>query len=123
MSHTPITPGHATIYHNGRCATSRQALQLLQKHDYAITIVDYLATPPDRATLQRLIHDSGLSVREVVRSKETLFTELGLNSSDTTDEQLLDAMLQHPILINRPLVVTPKGTRLARPPEVLQEII
>lgn len=113
----------ATIYHNNRCSTSRNALQSLTERGYKVTVIEYLATPPDRATLQKLIADAGLTPAQAIRSKEALFTELGLDAPGTTDEQRLSAMLAHPILINRPFVTTQKGTRLARPASALDEIL
>lgn len=111
------------IYHNPRCGTSRNTLALIRHGGIEPAIIEYLKTPPDRATLQRLIADAGLAVREAVREKETLFGELGLDDPGCTDETLLDAMLAHPILINRPFVVTNLGTRLCRPSEVVLDIL
>ena len=111
------------IYHNPRCGTSRNTLALIRHGGIEPVIIEYLKTPPDRATLQRLIADAGLAVREAVREKETLFGELGLDDPGCTDETLLDAMLAHPILINRPFVVTNLGTRLCRPSEVVLDIL
>jgi arsenate reductase len=112
-----------TIYHNPACGTSRNTLALIRNAGIEPEVIEYLKTPPSRATLSRLIKDAGLSVREALREKEKLFAELGLANASLTDEQLLDAMLAHPILINRPFVVTPAGTRLCRPPELLLEIL
>jgi len=112
-----------TIFHNPRCGTSRNTLAAIRAAGVEPRVVDYLANPPARAELQDMIARAGLSVRDAVRSKEALYTELGLDAPDTTDEALLDAMLAHPILINRPFVVTPKGVRLCRPAEQLQEIL
>ena len=113
----------ATIYHNPGCGTSRNALALLRDAGIEPTIVEYLREPPSRAQLRALIRDAGLSVREALRSKGTLYDELGLANPAHTDDQLLDAMLAHPVLINRPFVVTPLGTRLCRPLERLHEIL
>lgn len=112
-----------TIYHNPTCGTSRNTLALLRERGIEPTVIQYLKTPPDRATLQRLCADSGIGVRGVLREKEALATELGLLDPARSDAELLDAMLAHPVLINRPLVVTPKGTRLCRPKEVVLEIL
>ncbi|AHV92756.1 arsenate reductase (glutaredoxin) [Bordetella holmesii] len=113
----------ATIYHNPRCGTSRTALQALQDAGYAVTVIEYLKTPPSRQTLAGLIRQSGLSVRDAIRSKEPLYQELGLDDPQRSDDDLLDAMVEHPILINRPFVVTEKGARLCRPAEVVQQIL
>lgn len=112
-----------TIYHNPRCSTSRNALQILQDRGYNPKIVEYLKTPPTRDELAALIKRSNLSVREAIRTKEAIYTDLNLGDPELSDEQLLDAMLEHPILINRPFVVTEKGTRLARPLAALDEIL
>lgn len=114
---------HATIYHNPRCGTSRNALQALQDAGYEVTVIEYLKTPPSRQTLAGLIRQSGLSVREAVRAKEPLYAELKLDDESLSDSDLLDAMIENPILINRPFVVTDKGARLCRPADVVQEII
>ncbi|WP_288392420.1 arsenate reductase (glutaredoxin) [uncultured Herbaspirillum sp.] len=111
-----------TIYHNPKCGTSRNVLQGLRDGGVEPTIIEYLKNPPDRATLTGLIAAMGVPAREVVRSKEALYQELGLDDAAVSDEQLIDAMLAHPILINRPIVVTPKGTMLVRPSERLAEI-
>lgn len=113
----------ATIFHNSACGTSRNTLELIRKAGIEPTVVDYLKTPPTRDGLVQLIRDAGLSVREAVRSKESIYTDLGLDNPATTDEQLLDAMLAHPILINRPFVVTDKGTRLCRPAQAVLDIL
>src|SRR5690606_31274362 len=110
-----------TIYHNPRCSTSRNTLERLRAAGREPEIIEYLKTPPTREQLARLIADAGLTPREAVRSKESVYAELGLESA--TDEQLLDAMAEHPILINRPFVVTEKGTRLGRPMEAVDEIL
>lgn len=111
----------STIYHNPRCSTSRKTLDLLRENGIEPTVVQYLKTPPSRAELEKMIRDAGIDVRTAVRKKETLFTELGL--ADASDDELLDAMAEHPILIERPFVVTPKGTRLARPIDAVREIL
>jgi len=112
-----------TIYHNPRCGASRTTLEHLRARGLQPDIILYLETPPDRERLQRLIKDAGLSVREALRTKEPEYAELGLDRPETSDEQLLDAMVAHPILINRPFVVTEKGTRLCRPASVVEEIL
>ncbi|OBH33047.1 arsenate reductase (glutaredoxin) [Mycobacterium sp. E342] len=114
-------PAEAVIYHNPRCSTSRKTLDLLRDNGFEPKIVEYLKTPPSRAELARMIKDSEIDVRTAVRKKESLYAELDL--ADATDDQLLDAMAEHPILIERPFVVTPKGTRLARPVEQVREIL
>jgi arsenate reductase (glutaredoxin) len=111
------------IFHNSRCGTSRTTLGLIRDAGHEPDVVDYLETPPDREQLQQLIARAGLSVREAVRSKEALFGELGLDAPGVGDEALLDAMVAHPILINRPFVVTPKGVRLCRPSDLVNEIL
>lgn len=112
-----------TIYHNPRCGTSRNTLALIRHAGVEPTVIAYLETPPDEATLRRLIQDSGLSVRDIMRTKESLYQELQLDAPQVGDEQLIQAMLTHPILINRPIVVTPKGTRLCRPSEIVLDIL
>jgi arsenate reductase len=112
-----------TIFHNTRCGTSRTTLETIRAAGVEPRVVDYLAQPPSRDELKDLIARAGLSVRDAVRSKEALFAELGLDNPATTDDALLDAMAAHPILINRPFVVTPKGVRLCRPAELVREIL
>ena len=112
-----------TIFHNTRCGTSRTTLDTIRAAGVEPRVVDYLAQPPSRDELKDLIARAGLSVRDAVRSKEALFAELGLDDPATTDDALLDAMVAHPILINRPFVVTPKGVRLCRPAELVREIL
>jgi arsenate reductase len=112
-----------TIYHNPACGTSRNVLALIRNTGEEPTVVEYLKTPPDRATLERLIADMGVPVRDVLREKGTPYDELGLGDSKWSDEQLIDFMLQHPILMNRPIVVTPIATRLCRPSEAVLEIL
>jgi arsenate reductase len=109
------------IYHNPRCSTSRKTLDLLRDNGIEPEVVPYLTTPPTRAELVKLIKDAGIDVRTAVRKREALYTELGL--ADASDDELLDAMAEHPILIERPFVVTPKGTRLARPIDAVREIL
>jgi len=112
-----------TIYHNPKCGSSRNTLALIREAGIEPEVVLYLETPPNKTTLKKLLKDSALSARELVRSKEELFETLGLGSLKVTDEQLIDAMIAHPILINRPLVVTAKGTRLCRPAEQVLELL
>lgn len=104
-----------TIYHNPDCGTSRNVLGLIRNSGEEPTIIEYLKTPPDRETLKTLIAAMGVPVRAVLREKGTPYAELGLDDSKWSDEHLIDFMLQHPILINRPIVVTPLGTLLCRP--------
>lgn len=112
-----------TIYHNPACGTSRNVLALIRNSGEEPTVIEYLKTPPDRATLASLIQATGMPVRGVLRQKGTPYDELGLGAPKWTDEQLIDFMLQHPILINRPIVVTPLGTRLCRPSEAVLDIL
>lgn len=112
-----------TIYHNPACGTSRNTLGLIRNSGEEPTVIEYLKTPPDRATLVKLLKDAGLSVRAVLREKGTPYAELGLDDPKWTDDQLLDFIAQHPILINRPIVVTPLGTRLCRPSEAVLDIL
>ncbi|CAN7443261.1 arsenate reductase (glutaredoxin) [Aminobacter sp. LjRoot7] len=112
-----------TIYHNPACGTSRNTLALIRNAGVEPTVIEYLKTPPTGAVLQELISSAGLSVREAIRQKGTPYAELGLDDPKLTDEQLLDAMLAHPILINRPFVVTPWGVRLSRPSEIVLDIL
>ncbi|MFJ2990902.1 arsenate reductase (glutaredoxin) [Collimonas sp. NPDC087041] len=112
-----------TIYHNPECGTSRNTLALIRNTGVEPEVIEYLKQPPSLATLTKLIADSGLTVREAIRQKGTPYAELGLDAPDLTDRQLLEAMLAHPILINRPFVVTPEGTRLCRPSELLLDIL
>jgi arsenate reductase (glutaredoxin) len=113
----------ATIYHNPACGTSRNTLALIEHAGIAPTVIEYLKTPPSRDELVTMISDAGLTVREAIREKGTPYAELGLDNPALTDDQLLDAMLAHPILINRPFVVTPLGTRLCRPSEKALDIL
>ncbi|MFA9284770.1 arsenate reductase (glutaredoxin) [Comamonas sp. SY3] len=112
-----------TIYHNPACGTSRNVLALIRNSGEHPTVIEYLKTPPDRATLVGLIQAMGTPVRELLRQKGTPYDELGLGESKWTDAQLIDLMLQHPILINRPIVITPLGTRLCRPSEAVLDIL
>ncbi len=112
-----------TIYHNQRCGTSRTTLELIRASGVEPVVVNYLETPPSRAALAALIAQAGLSVREAMRAKEAVFTELGLTDPALSDDALLDAMVAHPILINRPFVVTERGARLCRPADKVHEIL
>jgi arsenate reductase len=112
-----------TIYHNPACGTSRNTLALIRNAGIEPTVVEYLHTPPSREDLVRMIREAGLTVRQAIRQKGTPYAELGLDDPVLTDDQLLDAMLAAPILINRPFVVTPLGTRLARPSEQVLDIL
>ena len=111
----------SVIYHNPRCSTSRKTLDLLRDNGIEPEVVQYLKTPPTRTELVKMIKDAGIEVRTAVRRREALYGELGL--ADASDDELLDAMAEHPILIERPFVVTPKGTRLARPIDAVREIL
>ena len=112
-----------TIYHNPKCGTPRNTLAMIRNSGVEPEVIEYLKTPPDRATLVALIAATGEPVINAVRTKEAIFTELQLDAPGVTDAQLIDAMLQHPILINRPIVVTPLGTRLCRPSEKVLDIL
>jgi arsenate reductase (glutaredoxin) len=114
----------ATIYHNPSCSTSRNTLAILRHAGIEPTIIEYLKTPPTKAELRKLLADAGLSVRDILRSKEPTHAELGLADPKWTDDQLLDFIGEHPILMNRPIVVTPLGTKLCRPQsEAVLEIL
>ena len=112
-----------TIYHNPQCGTSRNTLELIRNSGEEPTVIEYLQSPPDRPTLVRLIKDMGIEVRALLRIKGTPYEELGLGDASLTNEQLIDAMMAHPILINRPIVVTPLGTRLCRPSEAVLDLL
>ena len=112
-----------TIYHNPQCGTSRNTLALIREAGIEPQVVLYLKTPPDRATLRELAQASGQGVRGLLRSKEALALELQLEDPKWTEEQLLDCMLQHPVLINRPIVVGPRGTARCRPAERVRELL
>jgi arsenate reductase len=125
----PIIAAHkedfmrTTIYHNPACSNSRGALGLIREAGIEPDIIEYLKTPPDRALLAKLIADAGLTVRGAMREKEPVYRELGLDDPGLADEALLDAMLAQPVLINRPFVVTERGTRLCRPADLALEIL
>ncbi len=112
-----------TIYHNPACGTSRNVLGLIRNSGVEPRIVEYLKTPPARGELADLIRRMGVPVRDVLRRKGTPFDDLGLGDPSLTDDRLLDAMVAHPILINRPIVVTPLGVRLCRPSEAVLDIL
>ncbi|APW39227.1 arsenate reductase (glutaredoxin) [Rhodoferax koreense] len=112
-----------TIYHNPGCGTSRNVLALIRNTGEEPTVIEYLRHPPDRETLEQLVAAMGMPVRDLLRRKGTPYDELGLDDAKWTDEQLIGFMLQHPILINRPIVVTPLGTRLCRPSETVLDIL
>lgn len=111
------------IYHNPKCSTSRKVLDMIRMRGSEPEVIEYLKTPPSRAELKSMIAKSGRSVREVLRRRGTPYDELGLDDSKWTDDQLLDFMVEHPILIERPIVVTDKGVRLCRPVESLDDIL
>jgi arsenate reductase len=112
-----------TIYHNPACGTSRNAIGFIREAGIEPTVIEYLVTPPDRATLESLLARAGVRPREWLREKGTPYAELGLEASHWTDAQLIDCMLAHPILINRPIVVTPRGVKLCRPSETVQKLL
>lgn len=112
-----------TIYHNPACGTSRNTLELIRNSGVEPTVIHYLETPPGRDELIKLIGDMGISVRSLLRKNVEPYEQLGLTEDTFSDEQLVDYMLQYPILINRPIVVTPLGTKLCRPSEVVLDIL
>jgi arsenate reductase len=112
-----------TIYHNPTCGTSRNVLAMIRNSGEEPAVIEYLKTPPDRQTLKALIAAMGVPVRAVLREKSTPYAELKLDDPKWSDEQLIGFMLEHPILINRPIVVTPLGTRLCRPSETVLDIL
>ena len=120
MRHEPVA---VTIYHNPDCGTSRNTLALIRNAGVEPNVVEYLQTPPDRATLVGLLQQMGLRPRELLREKGTPYAELGLAASHWTDDELIDQMLAHPILINRPIVVTPWGVKMCRPSEAVLDIL
>lgn len=113
----------ATIYHNPMCGTSRKTLEILRDGGFDVWIHEYLKNPPSRDDLKGLYARAGITPREGLRAKEPLAQELGLNRADVTDDEVLDAMVAHPILINRPIVETEKGVRLCRPQDRVREIL
>lgn len=113
----------ARIYHNPMCGTSRKTLEILNNEGADVTVVEYLKAPPTRDELHRLYERAGISPRQGLRAKEPLAEELGLNDPSVGDDAILDAMMKHPILIQRPLVETEKGVRLCRPQDEVREIL
>jgi arsenate reductase len=111
------------IYHNPACGTSRNTLAMIRNAGIEPHVVEYLKTPPNRAMLERLIARMGIAPRDLLREKGTPYAELGLGDPTLTDEALIDAMLEHPILINRPIVVTERGVKLCRPSEAVLDIL
>jgi arsenate reductase (glutaredoxin) len=112
-----------TIYHNPDCGTSRNTLAMIRQSGIEPIVIEYLKTPPAREKLKELISAMGISVRALLREKDTPYKELGLDDPKWTEEQLIEQMLAHPILINRPIVVTPTGVRLCRPSEAVLDIL
>lgn len=120
MTDTPVA---VTIYHNPACGTSRNTLALIRNAGIEPTVIEYLKAPPDRSTLESLIASMGIGARDLLREKGTPYAELGLGADTWSDAELVEQMLAHPILINRPIVVTPWGTRLCRPSELVLDIL
>jgi arsenate reductase (glutaredoxin) len=116
-------PAVVTIYHNPACGTSRNALALIRNAGVEPTVIEYLKAPPDRSTLKDLLRRMGITPRALLREKGTPYAELGLGASHWTDDELIEQMLAHPILINRPIVVTPWGVKLCRPSEAILDIL
>jgi arsenate reductase len=114
---------NVTIYHNPKCGTSRNTLAMIRNAGIEPEVIPYLETPPTRETLIEILRQSGMTPRELIRSKEAIYTALRLVDPKWSDEQLIDHMLANPILINRPIVVTPLGTRLCRPSELVLDIL
>lgn len=115
--------GDMVIYHNPECGTSRNALAMIRNAGIEPHVIEYLKTPPSRALLESLIARAGMSPRALLREKGTPYAELGLDNPDLTDTRLIDAMMAHPVLINRPLVVSPLGVKLCRPSEAVLDLI
>lgn len=111
------------IYHNPKCGTSRNTLALIKNSGEEPEVIEYLSYPPTKAQLKQLIMDMGDGVRAVIRAKEAIYTELNMQDKSLSDESLIDLMLANPILINRPIVVTPLGTKLCRPSELVLDIL
>ncbi|WP_374012009.1 arsenate reductase (glutaredoxin) [Pseudoxanthomonas koreensis] len=114
---SPSPPSTSTIYHNPACGTSRNTLEMMRQSGERPEVIEYLRTPPSRTKLLELIAAMGISPRDLLRRKGTPYAELGLDNPELSDDDLVDAMLAHPILINRPIVVTPRGAALCRPSE------
>ena len=112
-----------TIYHNPKCGTSRNVLAAIREAGHEPQVIEYLKTPPSRETLEGLIAQAGEGARGLLRAKEPLVKELGLDAAEVTDTQIVDAMMAHPILINRPIVVTDTAVKLCRPSETVQELL
>lgn len=112
-----------TIYHNPDCGTSRNTLAMIRQSGVEPTVVEYLKAPPSRDRIVELVSAAGMPLRDALRKKDTPYEDLGLSSADVTDDTLLDAIQAHPILLNRPFVETPVGTRLCRPSEVVLDIL
>lgn len=111
------------IYHNPNCGTSRNVLAIIRDAGTQPQVIEYLKTPPTRDQLVQLIASMGITVRELIREKGTPYAELGLSNPSLSDSQLIDAMIEHPILINRPIVISPKGTKMCRPAEVVRDLL
>jgi arsenate reductase (glutaredoxin) len=112
-----------TIYHNPDCGTSRNTLAMIEQSGVKPIVIDYLKNPPSRARILELVAAAGLSLRQAIRQKDTPFAQLGLADTTLSDDALLDAIAAHPILLNRPFVETPRGTRLCRPSEIVLDIL
>ncbi len=118
-----VEPVAVTVWHNPKCGTSRNTLALIRHVGIEPTVIEYLKTPPTKAQLAEAIAAAGLTVREAIRAKETIHAELGLDDASLSDDALLDAMIAHPVLINRPFVFAPAGVRLCRPSEVVLDLL
>ncbi len=112
-----------TIYHNPACGTSRNTLAIIREAGIAPRVIEYLKTPPSRAELEQMLALAGITPRDLLRAKEKLVTELGLDRPDVGGEAIMDAMMAHPILINRPFVITPLGAKLCRPAELVRDLL
>jgi len=114
---------NVTIYHNPLCGTSRKTLEIIRENGFEPNVIEYLKTPPSRDQLKNLYERAGISPRDGLRAKEPIAAELGLTRPDVSDDEILDAMIEHPNLIERPLVVTDNGVRLCRPQELVRDIL
>ena len=114
---------NVTIYHNPLCGTSRKTLEIIREKSGEPEIIEYMKAPPSREELKAIYEKAGISPRDGLRAKEPIAAELGLTRDDVSDDGILDAMMEHPILINRPLVVTDKGARLCRPQDAVRDIL
>lgn len=112
-----------TIYHNPKCSSSRNTLELIRQHGVEPQIIDYLSNPPNKSELQTILRQMGCGVRDLIRQKESVYTELQLGAAKWSDDELLDMLIAHPILMNRPIVVTSLGVRLCRPADLVLEIL